>query len=263
MRLKKEDGLTILELLIVVAILAALAGGVVMILDGAEEDSATKIAKSEILEIKKALLKFKQDTGYLPKQGPFELAPPNQCNPSNLNGVIPVPPQGKDWFCSPANFLELYENPLAATTHPLKDWNPDTGRGWRGPYLTRQGEGLVDIGNGVKADGTGNPLNGDPLLPLLLLEVRGVADPFVAKQEACSLTNASDPDPSDPDRCFEWRTSPRPTPPPPDDGKPHDRWGRPYFIFDLDNNNARISGMGPNKTYDNGTGDDIVLYIFK
>lgn len=237
MRLKKEDGLTILELLIVVAILAALAGGVVMILDGAEEDSSVKIAKSEMLEIKKALVKFKQDTGYLPKQGPFELAPPNQCNASNLNGVVPLPPQGKDWFCSPANFLELYENPLAATAHPLKDWNPDTARGWRGPYLTRQGEGLVDIGDGLIMNGTGSPTT---IITALLAEVRGVADPFVAKPEGSF---------------FVWRTSPGDT--------PHDRWGRPYFLFDLDNNNARIVGMGTDKTYDNGTGDDIVLYIFK
>lgn len=236
MRLKAEDGLTILELLIVVAILAALAGGVIMVLDGTQEDSASKVAQSEMLEIKKALLKFKQDTGYLPKQGPFELAPPNQCNTSNLNGVVPLPPQGKDWFCSPANLLELYENPLAATTHPLKDWNPDTARGWRGPYLTRQGEGLIDIGNGLGTDGSGSPTTG-----ALLSEVRGVADPFVAKPEGSF---------------FVWRTSPGST--------PHDRWGRPFFLFDLnDNNNARIVGMGPNRTYNNETDDDIILYIFK
>ena len=230
--LLKEKGLTLLELLIVIAILAALAGGVIMVLEGAEEDSGTKIAKSEMLEIKKALLKFRQDTGYLPKQGPFALVtdtPP---------GLVPVPAQGAGWFHSPANFVQMYEEPLDGLGNPVRSWNPDTARGWRGPYLTRQGEGLVDIGDGLNANGTGSPTI---IVVALLSEVRGVAGPFLARHEGS---------------IFVWRTSPG--------SIPHDRWGRPYFLFDLnDNNNARLVGVGPNKTYDNGTGDDIVLYIFK
>lgn len=242
-RLSKEDGFTLLELLIIVAILAALAGGVIMVLDGAEEDSATKIAKSEMLEIKKALLKFKQDTGYLPKQGPFALltdTPP---------GLVPVPSQGSTWFHSPANFAQMYEEPVDSLGSPIRPWNPDTARGWRGPYLTRQGEGLVDIGDGLNTDGTGSPTT---IITALLAEVRGVADPFVAKPEGSF---------------FVWRTSPGST--------PHDRWGRPYFLFDLDNNNARIVGMGPNGEFEGNNPldlcspplvpnvDDIVLCLFK
>ena len=250
MRLKAEDGFTILELLIVVAILAALAGGVIMVLDGTQEDSASKVAQSEMLEIKKALLKFKQDTGYLPKTGPFSLATEGGSIPLNrLPSTVPVG-QEAAWFNSPANFWVLYgrdevsvctgfsnpQSPLCGTGHALETWNPDTGRGWRGPYLTRQGEGLVDIGNGLGTNGSGSPLTG-----ILLSEVRGVADPFVAKPEGSF---------------FVWRTSPGST--------PHDRWGRPFFLFDLnDNNNARIVGMGPNRTYNNETDDDIILYIFK
>ncbi len=229
LRLKVQDGFTILELLIVVAILAALAGGVIMVLGGAEEDSSIKIAKSEMLEIKKALLKFKQDTGYLPKQGPFALG---------IDCSSPTNPT-EEKFCSPANFEQLYASPDIPATNPqeyLENWNPDTARGWRGPYLTRQGEGLVDIGNGLGTDGSGSLTTG-----ALLSEVRGVADPFVAKPEGSF---------------FVWRTSPGST--------PHDRWGRPFFLFDLnDNNNSRIVGMGPNRTYNNETDDDIILYIFK
>lgn len=231
-----HHGFTLLELLVVVAILAAIAGGVILALGGVQDDAALNLSRSEMLEVKKALLHFKQDTGFLPKQGPFDLAPPDG------TGEVPLPPQGAAWFRSPANLVQLYENPLAATTHPMKDWNPDTGRGWRGPYLTRQGEGLVDQGDGLNPDGTGSPITGTALLS----EMRGAADAFAAKPAACPPLGS----------CFVWRTIAG--------GAPHDRWGRPYFLFDLnDPALARIVGMGPDGAYDNGTGDDLVLSLFK
>ena len=64
-------GFTLLELLVVVAIVALIAGGVIMSFGNTRDDSSLQIVQSEILEIKKAVLQFKQDTGYLPKQGPF------------------------------------------------------------------------------------------------------------------------------------------------------------------------------------------------
>lgn len=224
---KAEEGLTLLELLIVITVLAILAGGAILALGTVEEDASLKLAESEMLEIKKALLRFKQDTGFLPKQGPFDLAPPNG------SGVVPLPSEGIDWFRSPANFDQLYRNPLAGTGHPLEIWNPSTARGWRGPYLTVQGEGLVDVGNNLGTDGTGSPMAGT-----VLANIRGVADPFVASPVGAYLV---------------WRSSA--------DAASHDRWGRPYFLFDIGNpSDARIAGMGPDRTY--GTGDDRVVYLF-
>jgi len=226
-----------LELLVVVAILAMLGGALLVAYQDVDEDAAFKVVQQEILKIKEAVLRFKQDSGFLPKQGPFELASPNApCVATNPNGVAPLPAgQTRDWYCAPGNFYQLYENPLAGTGHPLETWNPDTGRGWRGPYLTRHGEGLVDIGDGLNPDGTGSPIAG-----AVLSEVRGVADPFVG-------------DPVGP--YLVWRTTPG--------SAPHQRWGRPYFLFDLNSANARIVAMGRNKTYDGASGDDIALDLLK
>ena len=52
-----------------------------------------------------------------------------------------------------------------------------------------------------------------------------------------------------------WRTTPG--------GPFHPDWGRPYFLFDLENNNARLVGMGSNRMYEAGTGDDLVVYLLK
>lgn len=222
-----KQGFTLLELLIVVTILAIISGVVVSALDNVQEESTISLTKSEMLRIKDAILTFKQDTGYLPRQGPFRLV--------LAGGSVPVPPDGAVWFNSPANFSQLYDNPLSGTGHALETWNRNTSRGWRGPYLTRGGEGLVDIGDGLNADGIGSPISG-----AVLKEIPGVADGFLARPVGSYLV---------------WRTS--------KGGPPHDRWGRPYLLFDLDNTNARIVGMGQNLTYDNGGGDDIVLYLLR
>ncbi|MCG3117786.1 MAG: type II secretion system GspH family protein [Candidatus Manganitrophus sp. SA1] len=229
---KTEEGVTLLELLIVITVLAILAGGVILSLGSVEEDAALRLSQSEMQEIKKSVLRFRQDTGFLPKQGPFDLAPPNG------GGVVPLPSEGVDWFRSSANFDQLYRNPLTGTGHPLESWNPNTARGWRGPYLTVHGEGLVDVGNNLGTDGTGSPVAGT-----VVANVRGVADPFIASPAGAYLV---------------WRSSTA--------AASHDRWGRPYFLFALNNlNQARIVGMGPNRAYDGGTStsDDLVLYLFR
>jgi hypothetical protein len=203
-----------------------------------------------MLEIKNALLRFRADTGFLPRQGPFELAMPETPCTSTLNGSALLPAaKTQAWFCSPANMDALYTNPLTGTAHPLETWQPDTARGWRGPYLTRQGEGRVDVGDTLLSDGTGSPVAGG-----VLSEMRGVADPFIG-----------DPVVVGTDTYLDWRIAP--TLP------PHPRWGRPYFLFDLDTQEARIVGMGPDGQY-SGTNpsdlcvpppasDDLVLCLFK
>ncbi|GIW79819.1 MAG: hypothetical protein KatS3mg105_1626 [Gemmatales bacterium] len=228
-------GFTLFELLIVVAIMAVLAGAVVVALDQTHEQAASQLVDSEMLNIKKALLRFKQDTGYLPRQGPFGLTtdtPP---------GAVPVPVQGAAWFHSPANFVQLYENPLEGTGHPLEQWNPDTARGWRGPYLSQHGEGYVDIGNNLQSDGTGSPIAGT-----LLQDVRGVADPFYHSPVGPYLS---------------WQTALT--------GPSLPRWGRPYLLFDLDDpSKARIVSMGSNGVYESNNaltpgGDDVFLFILR
>jgi len=232
---KNESGFTLLEILIVVAVLVTLAGGAMLALGGVQNDAALQVSRAEMLEVKDALLRFRTDTGFLPRQGPFELAASDggPCSAGAVGGQAPLP-AGKPpaWFCSPVNFDPLYTNPLAGTGHPLETWQPDTGRGFRGPYLTQHGEGLVDAGDALLSDGAGDPVTGG-----LLSEMRGVSDPFIG-----------DPVSNPGGTYLVWRTTPT--------GTPHTRWGRPYFMFDLDDQGtsdtkeARIVGMGPNGQYD-------------
>jgi len=235
-------GFTLLELLVVVAIIAIIAGGVIMSFGGVQDESSLQIVQSEMLEIKKAVLQFKQDTGYLPKQGPFAL------------GVDCTSPADADeeHFCSPANFQQIYNEPVDSSNNPVMPWNINTSRGWRGPYLTQVGEGLVDVGDDLGIDGTGNPASGT-----VIPEVRGVADPFVSKPAG---------------QYFVWRPAPNA-----DcvvafgagakECDPPAKWGRPYFLFDLDKDDARIVGMGSSRTYDNTNDGDnpnnIVLHLLK
>jgi prepilin-type N-terminal cleavage/methylation domain-containing protein len=233
----RNGAYTLLELLLVITLLAILAGGTIILMGDTDEEAAEQIAFSEIQEIKQALLQFNRDTGFLPKQGPFDLV-------TRLGGWVPlgnipayVPgAQQVAWFDSPANFWQLYENPLAGTGHPLEQFNPSTGRGWNGPYLSRFGEGLVDAGANLQPDGSGSPTAG-AVLPQLF----GAADPFLDEPVGLYLV---------------WRAS--------DGGQPHDRWGRPYMLFDLDDTNvARIVSMGRNGLYEGAAADDIVLELFR
>jgi prepilin-type N-terminal cleavage/methylation domain-containing protein len=221
-RIGREAGFTLLEMLVVVAILTALAGGAILSMGSTEEHAQVQIARYEMQQLKQALLQFRQDTGHFPTPA------------------------------SPADFSALYE--IKAETI----WNIDTGRGWRGPYLSGVRDGLVDIGDGLTASGTGDPASGSEVA-----RQRGVADPF-------SHPNAPDADgctaiePPNDGCLLEWRSAVGEA--------DRDRWGRPYLLFDMTSNNARIAGMGPDGKYaGNGTdvcapansGDDLVLCLLR
>ena len=227
-RRPRNAGFTLLELIIVTAVLASIAVGAILMVWQTEETAQCQIGMVEICEIREALIQFKKDTGTLPKQGAFAL--------TTEGGAVPVPPQGSDWFHSPANFSQLINNPLAGTGHPLETWNPDTKRGWRGPYLSTSGEGLVDLGSDLDLDGSGSPTLGE-----VIEDVVAIADPFVSSPDG---------------DYYHWSKL--------SDGGPLNRFGRPYFLFDIDDTqNARVVGLGPNRRYDLGFGDDIVFYLFR
>ena len=107
--MRSRSAFTLLELLMVVAMLAIVAGGSLMMFGDSEDDAAEQISLSEIQQIKKALLQFERDTGRLPKQGPFNLdSQPGGAVPlSNLPAYV-LPGQEFAWFYSPANFWQLY-----------------------------------------------------------------------------------------------------------------------------------------------------------
>lgn len=270
----RKNGFTLLELLIVVAILAIIGGSIIVTLDNTQESATVSVAQDEIVKIRQALERFKRDTGYYPKQGPFALAPDGGYTSSGQGGVLrtSLPFDGTvaeedDWFDSPANFWQLYEQPVLddgveTDLHPLshlQDYNPVTKRGWNGPYLSTLGNGLVDIGNNIDPDGTGNPEAGD-----LLSEVYGISDPFTGPPEG---------------NVYAWRSAAQSlcetqygvgSP----ECDPYPSYGRPFLIFGLDTvddtTDDRIVSMGPNQTYAGlptdicfpNTGvDDIILCV--
>jgi prepilin-type N-terminal cleavage/methylation domain-containing protein len=204
----RQAGFTLLELTAVMTILLVVAGGAMMAMGDTEETAKKQIALHEMQQLKQALLRFRRDTGH-----------------------FPVP-------ASPVDFSALYEK----KTEPA--WSIDTGRGWRGPYLGGVRDGLVDIGDNLQPDGTGNPAAGSEIA----LQ-RGVADPFVhANVPGAASCSAIEP-PND--GCLlEWR--------PASGEADYERWGRPYLLFDLANGNARIVGMGPDGKYA-GNGTDVCI----
>ena len=225
--LSNRKGFTLLELIIVVGILSAVAGGAVLLIGPAEEQARSQLSLVEMSRLRDALIQFHKDTGYLPKQGPFAL--------TSEGGSVPIPGEGATWFYHPANFEQLYDNPLAGTGHALETWNPDTERGWRGPYISSFGEGYVDIGDDLLPDGSGNPDEGN-----ILPEVRSIADPFIAAPSG---------------NYFVWRFQSGDT--------PTSQWGRPYLLIDADDEaNARVIGLGSNRQYDAGAADDYVFPLF-
>ena len=258
---KLRQGFTLLELLVVVGILAVVAGTLVLSLEGTEEQAAAGVSRHELGQLRQAVLRFYQDTGWLPGQGPFALVgehPLGQLDPNNPQHwpdhlASASPAQRAAWARHPANWWQLLQNPLVdrsgALIHPLGRWNPATRRGWRGPYLSRQGGGPVDVSGTLSPSGDGDPGAGTAadLVPGCL----GVADPWPKPPQG---------------PFFQWYD--------PDHSTPRTRWGRPYLLLDVHHTDplllrarARIVSLGPNGRYESNSaaieGDDLVLYLFR
>lgn len=135
---------TLIEIVMVVALLAAIAGMVVSSMQGTHEQVSLDLARHELNEVRKAVLSFRADTGFLPKQGVFDLD--TRGGKSKVPSEVPAG-EAAEWFDHPANLWQLVECPLPsdpsqADFQPLSRWDPSRRRGWRGPYLTRHGEGV-------------------------------------------------------------------------------------------------------------------------
>lgn len=241
-----ERGFTMLELMIVVAVLAAVAGAVIFAHSATEHTVKTNLAYSEMQEIKQALLRFRQDTGHFPD---------------------PVAPA--EGGASPANFSALFVQGLESA------WNPAARRGWRGPYLREFGEGRVDIGDDLLNDGSGNPVT---VNVAAIANIRGVADPFAAYPTLPASYTRCDETPANTACLLDWRTLADDGDGDDDDGdRAFAKHGRPYLAFDLDDNNrARLMSMGPNGRYEGITcavtapcnqcaanGDDILMCLLR
>ena len=237
-----QRGFTVLELLVVVAILAAVAFVAGGRFTGVREQANDQLVRTEMQTIAKAIRQFRQDTGYYPKTGPFNLAAHGGSIPyTNLPTRAGSTNAARDrWFYSPANFSQLFSpvSPLDGSVpeHQLEHWDPETGRGWRGPYLQGFTEGFVDIRDGINSGTTpaGND-TGNPLAGSNIPDVDGIADPF--ERRAVNIGGVT---------LLGWSATPSGV------------WGRPYLVFDLDSR-PRLVSMGPDGAYD--TTDDITLNV--
>ncbi len=150
----KQQGFTLIELLVVVSILAALAGLASVSMEGYQQDSEEKITRVEMQRIANAIRRFKADTGYWPKTGPFSYT----TNHTTVSATAPVSSYSMedyrdDYFNNDANFWWLFEQPPQmigywnTTTSSLVNseldinklwqWEHDVGMGWHGPYINR------------------------------------------------------------------------------------------------------------------------------
>lgn len=108
--MKNKTGFTLMELMIVIAIIIILAGAVVARLGGASEKAKEAKAKAEIEEIASACRSFHADTGGWPKEM-------------------------KDLFVVPTAVWD-------EIGHNLDSYNQSD---WKGPYISRYGpQELID-----------------------------------------------------------------------------------------------------------------------
>lgn len=241
-----QQGFTLLEMIVVIALLAAVAyiatGAFQNVIDTSDE----QLAYSEMREIASAIRQFRQDTGYYPGEGPFGLSS------DGVGGQIADPTEGQEWFKSPANFEQLFEEPTTDNAIPDKvfpdpdctncvmRWNPETGRGWRGPYLEGFAEGYVDISDDVNGDPTGSPVETAPP-STHIPDVPGIADPFEYRAETVSGNTLLD-----------WDMI---------SGDTLETWGRPYlYFYDSTTGDRWLVSMGPDGDYDEDD-DNIILNI--
>lgn len=239
-----NKGFTLLELMIVVAILAVISGMVISTYSGEQRNNAQyQVAQHEMEQLRQAIIRFQKD---------------------NLTPI-------SSSRTSAADLSFLFE---AVNSDPDYLWNKDYQLGWHGPYMSGGDSGLVDIGDELELDGTGNPVSIDSAAIELQ---RAVPDPFTlapVANDSAMVTNPPCSENGSNERClFDWRFVGQVKA-----DTPHAKFGRPYLVFDLtDTDRARIVSMGSNGVYNSAAnsesgsepqvcspiGDDLVRCIYR
>ncbi|MDZ4097351.1 MAG: prepilin-type N-terminal cleavage/methylation domain-containing protein [Methylophilaceae bacterium] len=122
---KAASGFTLVELLVVVTLLGILAIGIVVSLDGVEDDAKERLTKAEMSELRKALLQFRRDVGHFPDAEGFYDPPVSdpiadaEAREQKLRLLLK---------CQPDDTLDNFDEGCVG-------YVIDSGRGWNGPYV--------------------------------------------------------------------------------------------------------------------------------
>ncbi len=137
--LSLQRGFTLLEILIVLGLLALLAGISLMAYEGIQSQGQADLVRYEMAEIRRALIQFRKDSGTYAFPGVHSYDCTDAINggsstQANSRMLFPAEAGTTDsekitWCQDSANFWMLLTDPYGL------GWNEDTRRGWRGPYL--------------------------------------------------------------------------------------------------------------------------------
>lgn len=197
--LSSQAGFTLLEMLVVAAILLVVAGGVVTSFRDVGSDAADQAARYQMQQLGEAIEAYYKDNGSIPTRA------------------------------TPADFGFLFIKPASTAV-----WSVDYRRGWRGPYLNGHKYLYVDMGDDLTADGSSIDTPEDPGEPYVISSsgdeielVLGIADPY-DHYPVDDGQNRSASGCSAADCLLEWRKI--------EDAAedPLDRFGRPYLAIDLE-----------------------------
>jgi len=173
-RVRRNLGFTLIELLVVISVLAAIAGMTSVALDVYQQDAEEKLTRVEMQRIANAIRRFKEDTGYWPKTGPFDYSSVLTTEPS---ASYPMSQYRDDYFNHDANFWWLFTQPpkhigywnessktpedRTDKVNQLWPWDINVGMGWQGPYINLDAIRTITLdtinsNGGQKCQGLGN-----------------------------------------------------------------------------------------------------------
>lgn len=149
----KMAGVTLLELLAVIALIAILSTAALVSFDGTDEQARIDLTRQELAELRKAAMQFRRDNRELP----CRVYRKGQYQPDDVNMTELSFPDTSGWlaadfadWCANAD-VSQDDNALSMLNRfPFGDidsyrdllWNPDVKLGWNGPYISK--EGLTD-----------------------------------------------------------------------------------------------------------------------
>lgn len=130
-----QAGMTLIELTVVLLVLIALAGVVVPYVGSAGDRTACQTTDATLGAVRDAIMGGGAGAGYLADMGdlPYYLEDPNGAKVRHdslhflfVNSVTVIENNVSKTY---------YPNAISSSTDSRLYFNPNTGRGWRGPYL--------------------------------------------------------------------------------------------------------------------------------